>query len=513
MSTAAPISPAAIRHRGLITASIMLATIMQVLDTTIANVALPYMQGGLAAAQDQIAWVLTSYIVAAAIMTPLTGWLVARFGRKYIFLISVLGFTAASVLCGTAGSLTEMVLFRVLQGIFGAALVPLSQAVLLAINPPEKHGAAMSLWSTGIMVAPILGPTLGGWLTYNYDWRWVFFINLPLGMIAFAGILAFVPETKTNPRQGFDLFGFAFLSLAVGAFQMFLDRGEMKDWFGSPEIVIEAAAAAIGLWVFVVHTLTTERPFLNLGLVKDRNFLGGSAFMFVASSITYSTLALLPPLLTLLDYPIVNTGLLQIPRGVAMMVSIMVTGRFVGKVDVRILLALGLFAAGGSLWLMTGFTPDMDAQPVIVSGIVQGIGLGLLFAPINVATFATLPPALLTEGTGVYSLVRNIGSSIGISVCESLLDRNTQINHSSLVQSITPFSPALQQGAAPHYWPLDSIAGLSALDQMVNFQAAMLSYIDDFKFMMLVCVAALPLLLLLRPAKPKPGASLPLATE
>src|SRR5215469_9778840 len=224
-------------HRGLITVSVMVATIMQVLDTTIANVALPYMQGGLAATQDQISWVLTSYIVAAAIMTPMTGWLVARFGRKYIFLVSVAGFTLASVLCGMAGSLTEMVLFRVLQGVFGAALVPLSQAVLLDIYPPEKHGWAMSLWGTGIMVAPILGPTLGGWLTDNYDWRWVFYINLPFGIIAFLGILACVPETATNRRQGFDLMGFAFLSLAVGALQMFLDRGEQKDWFGSPEIV------------------------------------------------------------------------------------------------------------------------------------------------------------------------------------------------------------------------------------------------------------------------------------
>ncbi len=513
MSTTAQSAGQGVANRGLITALIMLATIMQVLDTTIANVALPYMQGGLSAAQDQISWVLTSYIVAAAIMTPMTGWLVTRFGRKFVFLTSVAGFTVASLLCGTATSLTEIVVFRIFQGIFGAALVPLSQAVLLDINPPERHGSAMAIWGTGIMVAPILGPTLGGWLTDNYDWRWVFFINLPVGIIAFFGILAFVPETKTNRRQGFDLFGFALLSLAVGALQMFLDRGEQKDWFGSTEIVIEAAVAALGLWMFVFHTVTADRPFLNLGLLKDRNFIAGNVFMFVTSSIMYASLALLPPMLTLLNYPIVSTGFLQVPRGVAMMVSIMVAGRLVGRIDIRILLGFGLFAAAASLWLMTGFTPDMDDGPIIVTGLIQGVGFGFLYAPINVAAFATLPPSLLTEGTGVYSLIRNIGSSIGISVCETLLDRNIQINHASLAQSITPFNAALHQPVAQQYWPLDSLAGLSSLDQMVNLQAAMISYLDDFKFMMFVCLAALPLLFLLRPAKSKEGAAVAMATE
>jgi len=485
-------------NRGLVTALVMLATIMQVLDTTIANVALPYMQGGLAAAQDQIAWVLTSYIVAAAIMTPMTGWLVTRFGRKRIFLCSVAGFTVASLLCGAATSLTEIVLFRILQGIFGAALVPLSQAVLLDINPPEKHGSAMAIWGTGIMSAPILGPTLGGWLTQNYDWRWVFYINLPLGVIALLGILIFVPETEIERRPRFDLFGFAFLSLAIGAFQILLDRGEQKDWFGSTEIVIEAALAALGLWIFVFHTLTTERPFLNPSLLKDRNFVGGNIFMFVTSAIMYASLALLPPLLTMLDYPIVTTGLLQVPRGLAMMASIMLVGRLTGRLDFRILLATGLAATGISLWLMTGFSPEMDMRPVIFSGIVQGLGLGLLYGPINVATFATLPQRLLTEGTAFYSLVRNIGGSVGISLAETLLARNIQIGHASLVQDITPYNHALQHQAAPLSWTTGSDAGLAALNQLVNLQASMISYLDDFKFMMIVCLVAVPLLLLMR---------------
>jgi DHA2 family multidrug resistance protein len=490
-------------NRGLITALVMLATIMQVLDTTIANVALPYMQGGLAASQDQIAWVLTSYIVAAAIMTPMTGWLVSRFGRKRIFLCSVAGFTLASLLCGAAGSLAEIVLFRILQGVFGAALVPLSQAVLLDINPPEKHGSAMAVWGTGIMSAPILGPTLGGWLTQNYDWRWVFYINLPLGVIAFLGILAFVPETEIERRPRFDVFGFAFLSLAIGAFQMLLDRGEQKDWFGSSEIVLEAAIAALGLWIFVFHTLTTERPFLNTKLLKDRNFVGGNVFMFITSAIMYASLALLPPLLTMLDYPIVTTGLLQVPRGLTMMAAIMLVGRLTGRVDFRILLAAGLAATGASLWMMTGFSPEMDMRPVIVSGLVQGIGLGLLYGPINVATFATLPQRLLTEGTAIYSLVRNIGGSVGISFAETLLARNIQINHASLAQDITPYNHALQHHAG--LLPMTGDRGLAALDRLVNFQAAMISYLDDFKVMMIVCLLALPLLLLMRSARKSGG--------
>ncbi len=489
-------------HRGLVTALIMLATIMQVLDTTIANVALPYMQGGLAAAQDQISWVLTAYIVAAAIMTPMTGWLVTRFGRKRIFLVSVAGFTVASVLCGAAASLGEIVAFRVLQGIFGAALVPLSQAVLLDINPPERHGSAMAVWGTGIMVAPILGPALGGWLTENYDWRWVFYINLPLGIIAFLGIMAFVPDGKVQRRQSFDLFGFAFLGLAVGALQILLDRGEQKDWFGSGEIVIEAAIAALSFWIFACHTLTAERPFLNVALLKDRNFVGGNVFMFITSLIMYGSLALLPPMLTMLDYPIVTTGVLQAPRGVAMMIAIMVVGRLTGKVDVRVLLGLGLLITGASLWIMTGFTPQMDEGPVIVSGFVQGIGLGLLYAPINVAAFATLPPALLTDGTSLYSLVRNIGGSIGISIVETLLARNIQINHAVLGQNITPFNPTLRAQLAVQGASLSSGTGLSLLDRTVNLQASVIAYLDDIKFMMIVCLLALPLLLLMRPARP-----------
>lgn len=279
-------------QRGMIAISVMLATVLQVLDTTIATVALPHMQGSMSATQDQISWVLTSYLIAAAIATPLTGVLAARFGRKRLFLAAVLGFTVTSMLCGIATSLPEMVIFRLLQGAFGAALVPLSQSVLLDTYPREQHGSAMAIWGVGIMVGPILGPTLGGYLTEVYNWRWVFYVNLPFGILAMLGIMTFVSETDRDRTRGFDFYGFALLSLAVGAFQLALDRGQSKDWFSSSEIVLEMALAAVFFYTFIVHIFTHKKPFVDPALFKDRNFTTGLFFIFMVSMIMLSTMAL-----------------------------------------------------------------------------------------------------------------------------------------------------------------------------------------------------------------------------
>src|SRR5690606_25548488 len=309
-------------HRGFITVSVMLATIMQALDTTIANVALPHMQGTMGATYEQIAWVLTSYIVAAAICMPLTGFVAARFGRRRLFLWSVVGFTITSMLCGAAQNLEQIVLFRLLQGVFGASLVPLSQAVLLDAYPREQHGSAMALWGLGVMVGPILGPTLGGWLTEYYDWRWVFYINLPFGILAWLGITAYVHETPLQHGRRFDWFGFAMLSLAIGAFQMMLDRGHTLDWFASTEIAVEAILAGAGLYLFVAHMLTHDHPFLEPQLFRDRNFVVGLLFIFVVGMILLTTMTLLPPFLqNLLGYPVVDVGVLLAPRGVGTMAA------------------------------------------------------------------------------------------------------------------------------------------------------------------------------------------------
>ena len=499
MSPAASAPAMRVEHRGFITVSIMLATIMQALDTTIANVALPYMQGSLSAAQDQITWVLTSYIVAAAVMTPVTGWITGRFGLKRVFLVSVGGFTLASMLCGAAGSLGEIVVFRLLQGVFGAALVPLSQAVLLDINPKERQGQAMAIWGAGIMVGPILGPTLGGWLTFNYDWRWVFYINLPVGILAFLGILFFVRDTKRDRGLRFDFLGFGLLSIAVGALQLMLDRGEQNDWFCSIEIVIELAVALCGFWMFALWTSIAGRPFLNPALLKDRNFVGSCVLIFILGIILYATLALLPPMLqSLMDYPVTTSGLVMMPRGVGTMIALLAVGRLIGRVDVRWLLLAGLGITAFSLYQMTGYSLTMDWWPIVTAGIVQGVGLGFLFVPLSTAAFATLPATMRAEGAGIFSLVRNIGGSIGISMVVTLQDRMTQTAHASLATQVTPFAPSLHLPSVQHFWNIHSAAGLAALNQEVTRQAAMIAYLDDFKLMMLIALVAAPLLLLLR---------------
>ena len=364
MSSAAPRAVgAAPANVALLTVCVMLATIMQALDTTIANVALPYMQGSLSATTDQINWVLTSYIVAAAIATPVTGFLEQRLGRKRLFQIAVVGFTVASVLCGIAMSLPEMVLFRVLQGLFGASLVPLSQAVLLDSYPKEKHGSAMAMWGVGVMVGPILGPVIGGWLTEAYNWRWVFYINVPIGILTFFGLSACLSETPVR-KGGFDWFGFAMLSLAIGSFQMMLDRGEQLDWFSSTEVVIEAVLAALAFYLFLVQTFTVKNPFIDPAIFKDRNLSVGLCFIFVVGIILLASLALITPYLqNLMGYPVITAGLVLAPRGIGTMLAMMVVGRIINRVDPRALLVLGLLITAEVLWEMTRSRPASPKRP------------------------------------------------------------------------------------------------------------------------------------------------------
>lgn len=490
-------------HRGVLTLCVMLATIMQALDTTIANVALPYMQGNLSATQDQINWVLTSYIVAAAIVTPVTGFIVARFGRKRVFLLSVAGFTVASMLCGMAASLPQMVLFRLLQGVFGAPLVPMSQSVLLDSYPKEKHGSAMAMWGVGVMVGPILGPVLGGWLTEAYNWRFVFYINLPVGILTFMGLSAFLSDSKRSAVR-FDWFGFVCLSVMIGALQMMLDRGEQIDWFSSTEIVIETALTILAGYLFIVHTLTAKNPFLDPRIFSDRNFNVGLVFIFIVGVILLATLALLTPYLqNLMGFPVITAGIILGPRGVGTMIAMMVVGRVISKIDARYLVLLGLVLTIWVLWEMVGYTPDVSQFTLIMNGVVQGLGLGFMFVPLSTITFATLPSEFRTQGTALFSLTRNIGSSIGISLVSFLLTRNTQVVHASLAEHVTPYNLALKAPNIADYWDIGSTAGLAALNSVITRQATVIAYADDFKLMMYVAVVAIPGLLLLRGPKRK----------
>ena len=491
-------------QKGFITLSIMLATIMQALDTTIANVALPHMQGELSATQEQISWVLTSYIIAAAIMTAPTGVLAAKFGRKKLFLISVIGFTFASVLCGIAATLPEMVLFRLLQGVFGAALVPLSQAVLLDINPQHRHGQAMAMWGVGVMLGPILGPTLGGWITEYYNWRWCFFINVPIGIFATLGLLAFMPETKLDPSRRFDFFGFGLLSLFLGSMQMMLDRGQTKDWFSSPEIVGEGLLAVICLYMFLVHILTAPKPFIEPAMFKDSNYSFSLMFMFVMGILILATMALLPPYLQgLMGYPVVTTGMVLAPRGVGTMASMMLAGKLLGKVDVRLIIFTGLVLTAMSLWQMSLFNLEITEGMLVKTGLLQGFGMGCVFVPLSTVAYATLPGHYRNDATAVFSLIRNIGSSIGVSIMVTLVSQNTQINHMELGARLSPFGMTAAILQAIPQTPINpySTAGIEILNAEVTRQAAAISYLNDFRLMTWVVVVAMLILPLLKVKK------------
>ncbi|MGA9572925.1 MAG: DHA2 family efflux MFS transporter permease subunit [Lysobacterales bacterium] len=496
-TTPAIAGSAPLENRTLLVVAIMLATLMQVIDTTIANVALPNMQGSLSASQEQIAWVLTSYLVAAAVATPTTGWLATVFGRKRLLLIAIGGFTVASVLCATATTVSEIVIYRILQGLFGASLIPMSQSTLLDAYPREKHGSAMAMWGVGLMVGPILGPPLGGWLTEHLSWHWVFLINIPIGILAFLGVAAAVPAGEHQQRR-FDMFGFVLVAIGIGALQMMLDRGQHNDWFGSMETWIEAVLTGLGLYLYWVHWRVKKHPFVNLGLLRDRNFAAANIFIFAVGIVLFATLALLPPYLgTLMNYPVVDIGLLLMPRGVGTLLSMMMVGVLLGRgTDPRLPILGGLILTVWSLYLMAHFTADMPSGPLVWSGVIQGLGLGFVFVPISTIAYSTLAPGERTEAAAMFSLTRNIGASVGISIVMTLLVRSTQINHAELVSRVTPFGNATFTSSA---WNLHSTGGLVALNAEVSRQAAAIGYVNDFWFMMWMVLAVLPLLLLFKP--------------
>jgi DHA2 family multidrug resistance protein len=486
-------------ERLIVTVGVMMAVLLQVLDTTIANVALPHMQASLSATQDSINWVLTSYIVASAIALPISGWLADKVGRKRLLLISVVVFTIASLLCATATSLTEMVVFRALQGVGGAFIVPLAQATLFDINPREKHGQAMALFGGGVMIGPILGPVLGGWLTDNYNWRWVFLVNLPVGILCILVMARYMPKTETHQRK-FDMFGFALLAIALGALQFCLDRGQQNDWFESWETIIEAGLALGAGWMFVVHMVTSKHPLFDRTLFTDRNFATSLVFMAVTGVLLLAGLALLPPLLqTLYGYSVLQSGFLTAPRGIGTLLSMLIAGRMTGRMDSRLLVGIGVVLMAVSLYMMTGFAIDQSSWPVISSGVVQGLGLGLIFVPLQTLAFETLPTRLRTTGAALLNLSRNIGGSIGISVVSTQLVRMAQVSHADLAANITQqtlptANPELLQTMIPVAGP----AALAYINVLINKQALFIAYLDDFKLMMIVSFAVLPLLLFMQ---------------
>ncbi|MGH8270923.1 MAG: DHA2 family efflux MFS transporter permease subunit, partial [Gammaproteobacteria bacterium] len=462
-----------------------------------ANVALPHMQGSFSTNLDSIKWVLTSYIVASAVSTPLMGWLAERFGRRNVLLICVAGFAFFSFMVGASTSLTEIVLARVFQGVLGAAFTPLAQAILLDSYPRERHGTAMAIFAMGILVGPILGPTLGGYITEYYSWRWCFFINVPLGLLTFLMIWNFVPRRPHRATRSFDKIGFIMLSLGVGALQYTLDRGNSENWFSSTEIVVAAITAFTMLWAYPWYASLKKQPFVSMRLFRDRNFALGTILMLFLGMVLLGTGTLLPPLMqNEMNYPVLTTGLLLAPRGIGAMLAAVLVGRLITRIDPRFLIVSGLLVNAFSLYQLSGGNVQVESSFFLWIGFLQGIGLGLTFVPLTTVTFSTLPQRLRNEATPIYNLIRNIGSSIGISIVYTLLTRHIQVNHAQLGAHLTPFNPNLtgflQKASLPHQQTL------AMLNHEVTRQAAMISYNDDFLLMAGLMLLMVPVALLMR---------------
>ncbi len=503
MSTmaAAPVAVPGLR-RNMVTICAMTATIMQALDTTIANVALPYMQGTLSASQDQINWVLTSYIVAAAIMTAPVGWIANRFGRKRIFILCSGGFTIASVLCGLAQDINQMVLFRLLQGVFGAALVPLSQAVMLDSYALHERAKAMSIWGMGVMMGPIMGPSLGAWLTETYSWHWVFFVNLPFGIFTVLGLLVFMDETRKDRELRFDWFGFAALAVGIGALQIALDRGEQLGWMESNEIIAEFIISIVGFYYFFAHSFTTSQPFIQFAIFKDKNFIGGCVFMAVMGLVLFSTMALSSPYLqNVIGYPIITAGLLLASRGCGTFVAMMLVGRMMRYIEARTLIISGLSITCLSLFYMTGWTDQTGVTEIVTISIVQGFGFGLVFVPLSTVAFLTLPNHLRTDGTSMLTLMRNVASSIGISLVIAQLTEGSRRVYAVLSQHVNPFNHAMQMPDVRGMIDMTTDKGRAMMDVMVNLQAQIIAFSQDYQMVMLFTLCAIPLAIMIGSTK------------
>jgi DHA2 family multidrug resistance protein len=497
----APIAVPGLR-RNMVTICAMTATIMQALDTTIANVALPYMQGTLSASQDQINWVLTSYIVAAAIMTAPVGWIANRFGRKRTFIICSAGFTVASVMCGLAQDINQMVLFRLLQGVFGAALVPLSQAVMLDSYALHERAKAMSIWGMGVMMGPIMGPSLGAWLTETYSWHWVFFVNLPFGIVTVLGLMVFMDETKQNAELRFDWFGFAALAIGIGALQVALDRGEQLGWLESNEIIAEFVIAAVGFYYFFAHSFTTDRPFIQFALFRDRNFLTGCIFMTVMGLVLYSTMALASPYLqNVIGYPIITAGVLLASRGCGTFVAMMLVGRLMRTIEARTLIITGLSLTALSLYWMTAWTDQTGVPEIVTISIIQGFGFGLVFVPLSTVAFMTLPNHLRTDGTSMLTLMRNVASSVGISIVIAQLTEGGRRVYAILSEHITPFNHALQMPDVSGMINLGTDKGRAMADVMVALQAQIIAFSQDYQLVMFFILGSIPLAIMIGSTK------------
>ena len=502
----------------LIAIAVMSSTFMEVLDTTVVNVSLPHIAGSLSSTNDEATWTLTSYLVANAIILPMTGWLAGRFGRKRLLMLSVTGFTVASFLCGLAPSLPFLIVMRIIQGACGGGLQPLSQAILLESFPPEKRGQAMAFWALGIVVAPMLGPVAGGWLTDNYSWRWVFYINVPIGVIALVltQVFIFDPPYLRRPKTGIDYWGIGLLAVGIGSLQIMLDKGQEDDWFGSRFIVTLCVLAVVGLTALIIREMTAEHPVLDLTIFKYRSYAIGTFLMTLIGFVLYGSTVLLPLLMqVLLGYTATHAGVTNLPRGLASFLIMPIVGRLTSKVDERKLLGIGLVASAYAMWELSRFSLNVASWNFWWPLMIQGAALGFVFVPLTTITNGGIPNERMGNATSLFNLMRNIGASIGIAMVETVQFRTQQKHINILGAHVYPESGAAQQmfeGMKSHFMNQGSNASLAtqqahwAMWGMVQRQAAMLSYNDTFLFLAGMFVLMIPFLFLLPKAKHKAGA-------
>jgi DHA2 family multidrug resistance protein len=500
----------------LIAATVMLATFMEVLDTSVANVSLPHIAGTLSASTEEATWVLTSYLVANAVILPITAWLSSYFGRKRLLITCIIIFTASSALCGAATSMTMLIVARVLQGIGGGVLQPTAQAVLLESFPFEKRGQAMAVYAMGIIVAPIIGPTLGGWITDNYSWRWIFYINIPVGIAAVLMAMWFIenpPYLKRAKGSRIDYLGFALMTVCLATFQLVLDTGQQNDWFESKQIVLLSIVSVISLVAFIIRELTVEVPIVDLRILTNRNFGVGTLLMTIVGGVLYGTTALLPLFLqTLLGYPAVQSGLAVSPRGIGSMASMIIVGRLVGKIDSRLLMTFGFLVLAISMYMLAGVNLEIATSNIVWPNIINGFAMGFIFVPLTTTATGTLSREQMGNAAGIYSLMRNLGGGLGISAVTTLLARGAQQHQAMMVSHLTPYDPAFQQRMQQLQRAFGSSVtatqqAYAAIYGTVIRQANLLAFVDNFRLLTYVCLACIPLVFLLKRIRSSVGSS------
>lgn len=518
MSTTAPIPrEAELEHRDwqpsvnpwLVAGSVMIATFMVVLDSSVANVALPHIAGNLSASTDESTWVLTSYLVSNAIMLPAAGWISRRIGRKRLLILSILLFTAASLLCGIALNMPMLIVARILQGVGGGGMQPLAQSILLESFPPSQHGTAMAVYGIGVVVAPVIGPTLGGWITDSYSWRWIFYINLPVGLLALFMVNLYIedpPYLRKAFRGAIDYLGFGLMALWLGALQLVLDKGQEADWFATPWIRWTAGVSALALIGFVVRELTNHEPIVQLRVFADRNFAVGTLVTSLYGCILYGVTAMLPLFLqTMLGYSALQSGLSVSPRGIGALASMIAVGVLVRYIDGRLLMAFGFALLGTSTWMLGHINLEIGMSSVVLPNVINGFAMGFIFVPLTTMTLSRLRKQDIGNASGIYNLMRNIGGSVGIASVTTLLVRGSQIHQSYLAADAgvgSPVAGALVHGLQAKLFSegADAVTAhqkaLAAIYRIMQQQALLLAYADIFRLLAFLALMCIPLVLL-----------------